>query len=208
MRGLTRLGSGVAGLSSFPLCCWLSSISAATLCSGWPMTTSPRGWVHMLKIGCSLWPALVKPLSTLFCSKIGCWTPNHQYDIQVCMSVLCANLVHVSHLFQTNGWFEAKQSKTLYSFWLTCSVWPLNWGWKPKEKPRYTPSNWQNALQNWEINWGPWSQTMPTGNPWILNTLIIIISSHFIPIAPEKLSADFENLSTMNKTTRTFFWWT
>ena len=35
----------------------------------------------------------------------------------------------------------------------------------------------QNSLQNREMNWGPRSDTMSLGYPWILKTCVIIISA-------------------------------
>ncbi len=54
--------------------------------------------------------------------------------------------------------------------WLVLLACPLVCGWNPDDRAGEAPIWWQNSLQNWEANWGPLSDTMSEGRPWILNT--------------------------------------
>ena len=43
----------------------------------------------------------------------------------------------------------------------------LDWGWWPEERLTVAPSDRQNSFHTWEVNWGPLSETMSKGIPWI-----------------------------------------
>lgn len=60
---------------------------------------------------------------------------------------------------------------TVSRSWLTRSVWPLDWGWNPKERLEMVPNWAQNSFQNAKTNCGPRSDTMSAGMPCILNML-------------------------------------
>ena len=67
------------------------------------------------------------------------------------------------------GLLAQRHRRTVSIDWFAPSVWPLDWGWKPDERLTDVPNNVQNALQNW----GPLSETISVGMPWIITMCVI-----------------------------------
>lgn len=66
---------------------------------------------------------------------------------------LWAHSTHNSCEDQENGICAATHLKVDSSSWFNRSVWPLDWGWYPKDRLTVTPSHEQSSLQMMDVNW-------------------------------------------------------
>ena len=71
---------------------------------------------------------------------------------------------------QEEGLCAMMQWRAVSKSWFALSVCPLDYGWYPDVKLQVVPIALQNARQTWDVNCGPWSETMSVGSQCSLKT--------------------------------------
>ncbi len=102
------------------------------------------------------------------------WHSKGDMPVEEERRVLWAYSAHMMKRDQEDGLLAAIQLSVVSRSWLNLSVCPLDSGWNPEDR---LTVDWQNARQNQEENWGPWSETMSCEMPKTQKTWFITNSA-------------------------------